>query len=225
MVGTTVALWLLLGAVQLMGFQLGSQRTQAHEWRLNQELRAAVDVMARDLKRAGHWEDALLAFDSDMTRPQHDNPFTTLKLEGGGPTSAIEYAYARSIPTPEAAFGFRRQLTANGVGVLQMKNGAGGWQPLTDPSAVNVTRLTITPVVHTVELWPECRCRFLPIREPNCEDTELQALVERPRLEITRLEVTVTGSATQDSGLVRMAHEHIHVRNAGLLRLGACPTH
>ncbi len=221
LIGTTVGLWLLLGAMQMIGHHFASYRAQVRELRINQELRAAVDVVARDLKRAGHWNKALLAFASPTSAA--DNPYAPIVLEDQAPASAIEYAYDRTTPTLPNAFGFRRRVGSDGTGSLQMKNAGGGWQPLTDPAVVNITRLAITPVRRAIPLWTNCPCRFRPVRAPACEDMALQQLAQAPSVWTRQFDIEITGRAVGDDVLERVVREHVRLGNGATTHLDGCP--
>lgn len=223
MVGTTVALWLLLGAMQMIGHHLASYRAQVRELRLNQELRTAADLMTRDLKRAGHWSQALQAYVAGAGSSESENPYTPVLLEDRTPSSSVEYAYDRSTLTLPSAFGFRRRVSSDGTGSLQMKNAAGGWQPLTDPTVVNITRLAITPVLRTLPLWTSCPCRFRPVRATACDDTALQALAQTPRVWIRQFDIEITGTAPGSHGLERVVREHVRLGNGATSHLDGCP--
>lgn len=223
MVGSAVAIWLLLGAIQLIGHHFASYRAQVRELRLNQELRAAVDVMARDLKRAGHWNGALQAFAAGAVST--DNPYAPVTLGNTTPSSSMEYGYDQSATTQPNAFGFRRRVSSDGMGSLQMKNAAGGWQPLTDPAVVNITELTITPVLRSIPLWTSCPCRFRPVHTPACEDSALQELAHMPRVWIHQYDIEIAGNAAGDTTLARVVSEHVRLGNSATVDLDGCPPH
>lgn len=221
LIGTTIGLWLLLGAMQMIGHHFASYRAQVRELRLNQELRAAADVMARDLKRAGHWDKALATLTVGATLA--DNPYAEVSLEDTTPSSTIEYAYDRTTPTLPNAFGFRRRVSSDGSGSLQMKNAAGGWQPLTDPAVVNITRMAITPVLRSIPLWTSCPCRFMPVRKSACEDSALQELTQMPRVWIRQYEIEIAGSSVGDTTMARVVSENVRLGNSATADLDGCP--
>lgn len=221
MVGSAVAIWLLLGAIQLIAHHFASYRAQVRELRLNQELRAAVDVIARDLKRAGHWNGALQAVAAGA--PFTDNPYAPVMLENTAPSSSIEYGYDQSTATQPNAFGFRRRVGSDGTGSLQMKNAAGGWQPLTDPAVVNITRLAITPKLRSIALWTSCACRFRPERTPACEDNALRELAHMPRVWIRQYDIEIAGNAAGDTTLARVVSEQVRLGNSITADLNGCP--
>ena len=59
LVGATIGLFLVGGAAKLFIDSIGDTRRMIIETRVNQDLRAAADLMARDLRRAGYWQGAL----------------------------------------------------------------------------------------------------------------------------------------------------------------------
>ena len=222
LIGSTVSLWLLLGAMQLTSHHLASYRHQARLLRLDQELRAALDMVVRDLQRARHWQAAGVAPDPSATEPTA-NPYEAISLNAATAASSVEYGYDRTLATAPIAFGFRRQVASNGTGNLQMKNAMGGWQPMTDPAIVNITRFAITPVLRENRLWQHCRCRFQAQRAPDCEDTALGASNTAPTLQVTLLDIDITGASPGDSNLVRALTERVHLHNPAIAHSGGCP--
>ena len=59
MIGIVIGLFLLIGlsSVYISSVRGGRTTTQANE--LNQEMRALMDIMVNDIRRAGHWEAAV----------------------------------------------------------------------------------------------------------------------------------------------------------------------
>jgi len=70
MVGSTVGLLVLAGAVQLYSINVKASSENLRQARLSHDTRAMLAVMQRELMRSGYW-----AFDPQSTDP-HDNPFT-----------------------------------------------------------------------------------------------------------------------------------------------------
>ena len=58
MVGVAIALVVVAGGLALLANFTGENRRLLLETRLNQDLRAAMDVVVRDLRRAGYWQGA-----------------------------------------------------------------------------------------------------------------------------------------------------------------------
>ena len=81
MVGLAAGMAVLAGAIALAGAQLASQREILREARLQQDLRAAADIVVRDLRRAGAWTKAELALPRPPA-PAQANPFAALTPAG-----------------------------------------------------------------------------------------------------------------------------------------------
>lgn len=58
LVGLALGLLVLAAALTLLAQQTHEQRALLVEARLMQDLRSAADLVARDLRRAGHWADS-----------------------------------------------------------------------------------------------------------------------------------------------------------------------
>lgn len=152
MVGSTVGLLVIAGALQLYVVNLRATSDTIQLSRLNQELRGTLDLLTNDLRRAGYW-----AFTPGSATPL-ENPFQadTNDVQLGNSTgepenSCILYSYdlnsdihvgvgPSGIPGPTAStsnleqFGFRLR-----AGQIQMRNGgspfnctSGSWQAVTD---------------------------------------------------------------------------------------------
>ncbi len=149
MIGITIGLIIIAGVTSVYVATIGSSSDALAAARLNQELRAAMQVMTRDIRRAGFWGGAE---PGDI-----DNPFTrddtNLTVDG---SSCILYTYDANnsgdidYDNPGQWFGFT--LTDDGaIGTLQ-GIAAGGtrttadcsvwiFQRVTDPDFVTVTNL------------------------------------------------------------------------------------
>ena len=67
MVGVAVGLFVAGGAAKLFVDNLSNNRRMLVETRINQDLRAATDLIARDLRRAGYWRNAHLQTPPPLT--------------------------------------------------------------------------------------------------------------------------------------------------------------
>lgn len=152
MVGSTVGLLVIAGALQLYVVNLRATSDTLRLSRLNQELRGTLDLLTNDLRRAGYW-----AFTPGSATPL-ENPFQAdgNDLQLGQSTGEIEnscilYSYDLNndlhvgvgpsvTPGPTTStsnmeqFGFRLRS-----GQIQMRNGgspyictSGSWQAVTD---------------------------------------------------------------------------------------------
>ena len=151
MVGITIGLFVVAAATMLVTTQLGDNRRLLLETQLQQDLRAAADIIVREVRRAGHWAGAELHVWVPSGAVGHveleSNPFAEV-----APTAAaageVGFRYMRR-PGEEGPFGFRRLeiATAAGasLGVIQTRLAGGGWQDLTDRNVVDVRRFVVTP--------------------------------------------------------------------------------
>lgn len=226
MVGVAVGLLVVGGATKLFVDYLSSNRRLLIETRVNQDLRAAADLIARDLRRGGYWQNAAAGISSDPKVAPIPNPYSAISYDGS--TGTLSYAYAKDGDNSFTAggvedFGVRRS-TVGGVGVIQLRT-AGGWQTITDPATLNVPAgaggLNIAPAVERrVELFDQCPC-LLDLR---CVAAEFAVggpyFATRPRVTIREYSLTLSGTAP-NTAVTRTLTETVRVRND--LLEGNCP--
>jgi prepilin peptidase dependent protein B len=143
MVGVAIGMFIIGGAIKLFVDMFGNNRRLLLEARVNQDLRAAADIIARDIRRAGYWSAAVGAQPAS-------NPHGPATIA----SSSIAYTYDRGASAASAA-GF--SLSGNTI-VMSV---GGVAQPLTDPTAVRVTRFEITnsaSAAQVTELFASCPC-------------------------------------------------------------------
>jgi prepilin peptidase dependent protein B len=240
MVGVAVGLFVVGGAAKLFVDNLSNNRRLLVETRINQDLRAAADLIARDLRRAGYWRNAHLGVSSDLLVPAIANAYSPVANPS---TTEVTYSYAKDgNNTVEATegFGVRRAVdTTTGRGVLELQIANGTWQPITDPLTLDIpstgsaatTGLAITPVTpsRTAELWDACpclgelTCTANQFKNPN-PDTGAKGIHfdNRPMLEIRQFTITVRGRSVTPPTISREITETVRVRNDAVA--GACPT-
>ncbi|MBI5462888.1 MAG: prepilin-type N-terminal cleavage/methylation domain-containing protein [Gammaproteobacteria bacterium] len=153
MIGSTVGLLVIAGALQLYVLNLRATNDNLRLSRLNQELRATLDLLRNDLRRAGHWRlEPGTDAPTDNPFQAGDNDIRLGRATGEAPRSCILYSYDlngdRQVgvgpsglagPTTSTdnleRFGMRLR-----AGQVQMRNGgaafnctSGSWQAVTDP--------------------------------------------------------------------------------------------
>lgn len=212
MVGVAVGLFVVAGATMLVANQLGDNRRLLLETQIQQDLRAAADLMLRDLRRSGFRAQA---FQSVWAPGQAvtANPYP-LALQVSADGQQVLYSYTSALDAknaskennqvdPNEVFGYRLRQ-----GVLQFNLG-GTWQPLTDPNTLEVTVFQVTPRVQTIALSEFC---LVPCPTPaNC--LQQQVLDISLRLE---------GRARHDrQNVVRSINVSTRLRNDAVF--GACP--
>jgi prepilin peptidase dependent protein B len=215
MVGVAVGMFVVGGAIKLFIDYVGANKRQLVETRVNQEMRSAADIVARDLRRAGYWENASAGIAAS-------SPYAVASQPSA---SEIHYAYARNadnVLDNNEQVGFRRQVVG-GIGVLQMQDGLNNWQPLTDPGTLDVTTFTVTAAAPTLvnDMSKYCPCLYkLTCTAADMTDATRNPLGPRT-MTIPSYQIVLTGRAVSDPAIVRTVNESVRVRNAVLS--GGCP--
>lgn len=223
MVGSAIGLFLVAGAVTVFVANMGNSRQMLVEARVNQDVRAVADLISRDLRRAGYWDNAISGvIAAGAAGTTVANPYVAISPTG---TSQVEYLFSRdsdNTPDDNEYFGFRRAVDGGtGRGVIQMKisGGAGGddWQTLTDPSVVNVpaTGLQITQTATVVPVGGACAkvCPPPPGAAWTCPTP--------PTLTLRQYDISLTGVAVADARVIRTLQTRARVRNDQAA--GVCP--
>lgn len=148
LVGLAVGGLVLAATLWAVGAQVALHKRQQLALQLDQEMRAAAELMTRSLRRAGFWRGAA---DSPASA---SNPYAAWSVAAGpdaqGATVLVAHAHPQraedGLLTRDEEQGFRLR-----GGVLETQLGAGNWQALTDPRLLRITRLALTP-----RLGPDC---------------------------------------------------------------------
>ncbi|MFY9513407.1 MAG: prepilin-type N-terminal cleavage/methylation domain-containing protein [Rubrivivax sp.] len=172
MVGLAIGLVVVAGAAFVVATQLGDSRRLLLETQMQQDLRAAADIMTRDLRRTGSWAWQDGAKDAvAQSAAQTLNTFNTITV-GGAPSHEISYGYSRN--QAQTQFGFKLDTTS---GALQSNIEGGGYQDLTDTRVMKVTSFGVSlingPAVQLpcpndcpgggTACWPDIRSRQIVI--------------------------------------------------------------
>ena len=223
MVGIALGMFLVAGAATLFVSHLGNSRRLLQEARVNQDLRAAADLIARDLRRAGHWGNAIagtvVATGATATTP---NPYKAVVDNAG--QQKIEYQYSRD-PVEDGVVNANEfgGIQRTNAGVIQMKiNNA--WQDVTDPNTINVSALTILPSEQPVDARDACAtacCSDADVAAATCALRNIAAGARCPEITVRRYQLTLTAAATTDSTVRRTLTTSVRVRNDE--QSGVCP--
>lgn len=206
LVGAAVGLIVVAGALQLHARHLQDNRRLLIEARLQQELRSATDLIARQLRRSGYWQHALSGVAGLPFTDAAVNPHSTLATV----SPATFGADVDDAPGAGSDATSRWGLRLNG-NRLQARIGAGTWQDLSDPVFVSVDAFELVPTERAIDLLARCVVDVCPAGALNCP----------PRQLIRSVEIRLRAHATADTTLVREARETVRLRN-DLIR-GACP--
>lgn len=237
MVGIAVGLFILAGTTKLFVDYLSNNRGLLLETRINQDLRSAADLIARDLRRAGYWQNAEAGISSTLGVAPVDNPHRVVNRVSA---TEVNYTYAKDGDNVEDAagsesFGVRRVVDlSTGKGVLELRSS--GWNAITDPGTLDIPAgtagLNITETTRVVPLFDECPCVFeLTCRLGQFMDPDPGPgagagatgihFANRPRLTIRQYLLNIRAQSSVNPAIVREIREIVRVRNDQLE--GTCP--
>lgn len=222
MVGVAISLVVVAGGLSLLATFTGENRRLLLETRLNQDLRAAMDVVTRDLRRAGYWQGST----AGMWVPSGPNVPAQNAYRGFYSSACNAVALGASAPSPAASaasvcyavaqnadnvldettraelYGFH--LTS---GVLYAVINGAAEQALTDPDAITITDFVVTPSSQIVPMSGFCK---------------ITCTVNCPRVIVREFEVVLRGVAPRDPQIRRQLRSNVRVRND--YYDGQCPT-
>jgi prepilin peptidase dependent protein B len=208
MVGITLGLFVIGGALAMLMSNITGSRGLLLEARLNQDLRATADIIARDFKRSGYWAKAIEGVKiSDGATAAATNPYSNITCTSciSGTTSQVEYSYTKGVEndTVDASEKFGYRLNA---GAVQMQMSNGNWQPITDTNILTITNFAIVEAKTGVSVALAC------VKTPT---------TNTPTVYIRQYDITLTGQAVSDAKIVRTLNSRVKVRNDEYT--GACP--
>ena len=211
MVGIAVGLFVVAAATTLVANQLGDNRRLLLETQVQQDLRSAMDIVTRQLRRAGAAPPTtvMAAMAASPVMGGASNPFGSIPLTTGT-ASQVEFSFYLD-DDEQGPFGFKRE---NGVIKAQMR-GTGGavapqWQDLTDPNTLKVTSFSITP--RTVTSAPLPCPNLCPIASASVDPTGTRQYCW-PRLSVRSYIVNIRAEAKTDPGVRRALQNEVRVRN------------
>lgn len=220
LVGIAIGLIIVAAASMTVATQLSDNRRLLMEMQLQQDLRAATDVISRELRRVGFWANAGTQVAIPGTSPGDvSNPRRSM-TPASGPTSIIEFEYDRKGVSPSTdgsnRFGFCYGGTCPSAspGMIRSKfapvSGDLGinWHELTDDKAVNITSMNIEiPDPGTTPgTAPPAKLAC-----PNlCADGSTTCW---PRIAVREAIVTITGQSATDPTVQRTLTSRVRLRN------------
>lgn len=235
MVGITVGLIVAAGASLMAVGQIGEHRRLLLETQVQQDLRAAADLIQQELRRAGFrgqadlgvWAPATGVGTPYETPPQAAGPsaytaFTVSSANGGGVMAT--YLYARKDPVTDRynvsgtpggneQFGIRWDKAAKTLHLQVGRSEAGdrNWQPIVDTAAVVITDFGIEADERQLDLGDFCEQACGAAGQPAC-----------PSQRIREVKFRIVGRAAHDANVVRTLTGVERIR-ADVLT-GACPS-
>lgn len=211
MVALTISLAVLGGVLTMMMNSMRANASSVKTIRLNQEMRAALDLMVRDLRRAGYRSRFLNPDSNPDATPStcitHIGIGTTFEntvriLDNG---TRIEFQYDANqdceLSADTESFGFKLdsgvlKYTKNSLANLPV------WEAITDPGATKFTELSFC---------------FWPANESSCltqVPTVAQVVLTGPtEISVYAIRIKMTGQIRNDANTERRITETVRVRN------------
>jgi type IV pilus assembly protein PilW len=164
MIGCVLGLFIIAGATTLFVSNLSNSRRMLVEARMDQDLRAAADLIARDLRRAGYWGNAVQTTFTTAAGTRVSNPYDAITPA----SDSIEYAYASgstcaagSAPCTNEQYKF--DVNAGALRI-RLDSSSQDLTPVTDPNIMTIVpRVTANPI--PVPLGASCST---PCTSANC---------------------------------------------------------
>lgn len=192
MIGLVIGM-IVLGAVIALFIAFNKSSFDLHRSiRLEQDVRAAVDFIARDLRRAGHVHGAQNRIgqagfcDAGYFDCSVDPPAAIFEVDG----SEIRYGYDSTGDGVVERYGFE---LVDGALLYTVGDDASGW-PLHDPAAVRFTELVFE------------------------DDARFVALSGTAGINIREIKISVTAQVATDPAVTRTVVETVRIRNNEFVR-------
>jgi prepilin peptidase dependent protein B len=216
LIGVAIGLFILAGAALVVTGQLTDNRRLMLETQVQQDLRAAADIISRDLRRAsysGAARNAVWPSSAGAVVANQHAAVTT--VDGGNGITEITYSYSldetkratldNAVVDNDERSGFRYNAANQTIDIFL---GESGWQALTDAAVVAITRFDIAVATRSIDLPCAKACA---VGDPNC-----------PRRQLVRdVSFTIVGRAVHDANVQRSIRGDTRLRNDGLT--GSCP--
>lgn len=149
LIAMVLGLLILAGVIQLMNQLVDGNTTTMKVARLEQDTRTVIDIIIQDLRRAGHFTEAVRDL-GDTSRFIGDQPASPRidgePLQSGKTGSSISYAYRES---DGKLIQGRFSHDAKAGTVLMHTGTASAAETITDPMFMTVTQISFRPTVST----------------------------------------------------------------------------
>lgn len=217
MIGIAIGLFIVAGATLMLTTQLGDNRRLLLEAQIQQDMRAAADMITRDIRRAGYWAQSyrqVWPAAGALTNPYvridpGEAPLGTDSVEYDRSTDEDEGRLIGSDDNrvddeanrPRERVGFRLN---NANRTIDYQVGANNWQALTDKEVLAITTFRLDMTARDVPVpcgaGPQC-----PVLGPGgC------------RLVLTYRDVTINiaARARHDAAVQRALRDNVRLRNS-----------
>jgi len=208
LVGMAVGMVVVAAGSSVVLDNVRENRALALETRLMQDLRNAVDIVSRDLRRARYWAASASGVRSDDGSVVIPNPYAAVSPMAAA-SDATLFRFSRDavengFVDANEQFGFRLHN-----GAIELQLGDGNWQALTDSTLLTVTSFVVEPSVEESSLASFC-VNPCPPASVSCP----------PRQQVQRFAVTVSGQSIADPRVRRSVQSSVRLRNSAVV--GSC---
>lgn len=208
MIGITISLFILAGATMVVSSQLADNRKLLLEVQMQQDMRAVLDLVARDLRRAAYWGKAdENVWPSGMT-PSVTNPYAAISAT----TTSLSYTRSldetrsgtlqwrtaeNSVANTDELGGFRFNEAQKRIETLVA---ADNWQSVTDENVMKVTAFQVAMTSN-------------PVPAPCGTDCPVAAGGALLQLCVRNVVLSITAQSAHDPSVVRSVESTIRLRN------------
>jgi prepilin peptidase dependent protein B len=211
MIGLTIGLIVMAGIIGLFSGHLRSNNDLLRTTRLNNELRGAMDLIVRDLRRASYWGDSVAGVWYPNIPVLLSNPFFTVDT---ATAEEVTYRYdldSNGVVGDNETYRIHRNATDGTIEMLSLDTSGAvtATTPITDADLTDITALTFTPVDRTATTT--CLLAGAGAVSPT-----------PPVIHIRQITVTLTGQLRSDATVSRTLTESVRLRNDWIE--GSCPS-
>lgn len=207
MVGVAIGLFVVAGATMLTSTQLSENRKLLLETQIQQDLRAAADIISRDMRRGGFYnttDQAVWYSDAAASAPVPSPVSGMTPSINAVPGTQTQYRYIRSGGN-QGPFGFKLE----GGRLKSYFANAAGWHDLTDANTVEVTTFSITPTLVNEPTPPAPAVQQMPCPR-LCPDLTTACW---PTVLVREFQISIVGRSVSDATVTRAVNLATRVRN------------
>ncbi len=223
MVGVAIGLFIVAGATVLAASQLAENRRLLLETQVQQDMRAALDIITRELRRAGYVslpESLVWSAQSPQAQPV-SNRRGGLEVPGLN-TDVVSYRYDRG-SAADFVFGYRLTPGLSGSTVEDTISQRLGdtLQALTDRNTLKITHFSVKLNQDSAgnDNVPAVRLacpRLCPLPPPPTSTTFPPSQWCWPTLKLVHADVKITGESATDAAVSRTVLSRVRLRNDAL---------
>ncbi|MFC1720172.1 PilW family protein [Pseudomonadota bacterium] len=216
LIAMSISLVVTASMIALMANSLGSTTRIIQMTKLSDDMRVALQMMSRDLRRASYNANSMYCYantdcaDDGIVTVAGD--ITLADIDSDSVNDCLTFLTDRDYDgdsTEDSAGGFRRVTTGDGVGIIEMWTGdaaadcmddagAAGWVQITDPSQMNISGFSIDDSLSYVQ-------------------DILDDGTNKVSMRIRKVRMLLEGELVLDSSITREMQDIISVRNDLLL--------